>query len=120
MLRARHYAVIPLADRAGLIQWVDGAVALFSLYKSWYKRNSSIGEVRPSDILISLFILIITNNKMKYFSFDMDKYVFQQNGTSTQSSRDNKWTGIAKGMANACQTSRVPGTSSRNPKMADR
>ncbi len=48
LLRARHYAVIPLAeDRAGLVQWVGGAVPLFSLYNSWlYKRNSPIGEVR--------------------------------------------------------------------------
>lgn len=49
--------MIPLADRAGLIQWVGGAVPLFSLYKNWYKRNSPIGEVRPSGIFTVVFLL---------------------------------------------------------------
>eukprot|EP00026_Physarum_polycephalum_P000029 Phypoly_transcript_00029.p1 GENE.Phypoly_transcript_00029~~Phypoly_transcript_00029.p1 ORF type:complete len:2984 (-),score=506.25 Phypoly_transcript_00029:303-8192(-) len=56
LLRARHYAVIPLADRAGLLKWADGAVPLFSLYKSWYKRNSPIGEVRPSDMYFNKMV----------------------------------------------------------------
>jgi hypothetical protein len=40
-LRARHYAVIPLSERSGLIQWVDGAVPLFSVYKHWQRRSAA-------------------------------------------------------------------------------
>ena len=32
-LHARHYGVVPLGPRSGLIEWVNGAVSLFSLYK---------------------------------------------------------------------------------------
>ena len=31
--RARNYVVIPLGASAGLIQWVDGAVPMFSVFK---------------------------------------------------------------------------------------
>ncbi|KAK2173300.1 hypothetical protein NP493_886g00020 [Ridgeia piscesae] len=37
---ARHYSVTPLGARSGLIQWVDGATALFSLYKRWQQREA--------------------------------------------------------------------------------
>jgi PI-3-kinase-related kinase SMG-1 len=37
-LRARHYAVIPLSSRAGLVQWVDGVLPLFALYRAWCAR----------------------------------------------------------------------------------
>ena len=36
---ARNYSVIPLGPRSGLIQWVEGAVPLFSLYKKWQLRQ---------------------------------------------------------------------------------
>jgi PI-3-kinase-related kinase SMG-1 len=36
---ARHYSVVPLGPRSGLIQWVGGAVPLFSLYKRWQARQ---------------------------------------------------------------------------------
>ncbi|CAF1174376.1 unnamed protein product [Didymodactylos carnosus] len=37
---ARNYAVIPLASRSGLIQWVEGAIPLFTLYKRWQQRQA--------------------------------------------------------------------------------
>ncbi|XP_011150895.1 serine/threonine-protein kinase SMG1 [Harpegnathos saltator] len=55
--RARHYSVIPLGPRSGLIQWVDGVTPLFILYKRWQQRecamtnktgNSAI--MRPSEL----------------------------------------------------------------------
>ena len=33
-LRARHYAVLPLGDKSGLIQWVERATPLYSLYQA--------------------------------------------------------------------------------------
>ncbi|CAF2371594.1 unnamed protein product [Rotaria sp. Silwood2] len=38
---ARNYTVIPLASRSGLIQWVEGATPLFSLYKRWQQRQAT-------------------------------------------------------------------------------
>ena len=38
---ARHYAVIPLGPRSGLIQWVEGAIPLYSFYKRWQQRQQS-------------------------------------------------------------------------------
>ncbi|KAL6068818.1 Serine/threonine-protein kinase smg1 [Balamuthia mandrillaris] len=37
-LRARNYAVIPLSQQSGLIQWVEGAIPLFATYKAWQRR----------------------------------------------------------------------------------
>ncbi|XP_077975239.1 serine/threonine-protein kinase SMG1-like isoform X1 [Styela clava] len=37
---ARHYSVTPLGSRSGLIQWVDGATPLFTLYKKWQQRQA--------------------------------------------------------------------------------
>ncbi|XP_034948666.1 serine/threonine-protein kinase SMG1 isoform X2 [Chelonus insularis] len=44
--RARHYSVIPLGPRSGLIQWVDGVTPLFALYKRWQQRESSMAGAR--------------------------------------------------------------------------
>ncbi|KAG0185841.1 Serine/threonine-protein kinase smg1 [Apophysomyces sp. BC1034] len=38
-LRSRTYAVIPLSDHSGMIQWVNDATPLLSLYKQWQKRE---------------------------------------------------------------------------------
>ncbi|VEL20549.1 unnamed protein product, partial [Protopolystoma xenopodis] len=38
-LAANTYAITPLGVRSGLIQMVQGAVPLFSLYKRWQKRH---------------------------------------------------------------------------------
>ncbi|CAH1794898.1 unnamed protein product [Owenia fusiformis] len=40
LYHARHYSVTPLGPRSGLIQWVDGATPLFSLYKRWQQREA--------------------------------------------------------------------------------
>jgi len=38
-LRARHYSVVPLGPRSGLIQWVSAAPPLFSIFKKWQMRQ---------------------------------------------------------------------------------
>lgn len=38
--RARHYSVIPLGSRSGLISWVDGVVPIYALYKKWQLREA--------------------------------------------------------------------------------
>lgn len=55
--RARHYSVIPLGPRSGLIQWVDGVTPLFILYKRWQQREcamtnktSNSAIMRPSEL----------------------------------------------------------------------
>ncbi|KAG5339618.1 SMG1 kinase, partial [Acromyrmex charruanus] len=56
--RARHYSVIPLGPRSGLIQWVDGVTPLFILYKRWQQRECSVSKtgggnsaiMRPSEL----------------------------------------------------------------------
>ena len=45
-VRARHYAVLPLGPRAGLIQWVHGATPLFSVYKAWQLRARSAAALK--------------------------------------------------------------------------
>ena len=37
--QARHYSVTPLGPRSGLIQWVDGATPIFTLYRRWQQRE---------------------------------------------------------------------------------
>lgn len=58
--RARHYSVIPLGPRSGLIQWVDGVTPLFALYRRWQQRETSVGNkgtnlagLRPSELFYS-------------------------------------------------------------------
>lgn len=48
MYRARHYSVTPLGPRSGLIQWVDGATPLFSLYKKWQQREMIAHSLKPT------------------------------------------------------------------------
>jgi PI-3-kinase-related kinase SMG-1 len=38
-IRTRNYHVVPLGDRSGLIQWVDGATPIYTLYKRWQGRE---------------------------------------------------------------------------------
>lgn len=60
--RARHYSVIPLGPRSGLISWVDGVVPIFALYKKWQQREAAnprkdkqVGAVmRPSEMYYRL------------------------------------------------------------------
>nr|NVI76419.1 no-on-and-no-off transient C [Cucujiformia] len=39
LYRARHYSVIPLGPRSGLISWVEGTTPVFALYKRWQQRE---------------------------------------------------------------------------------
>lgn len=62
LYRARHYSVIPLGPRSGLISWVDGTMPVFALYKRWQQREiakpttknavntSSTNILRPSEL----------------------------------------------------------------------
>uniref|UniRef100_A0A1B6CNV0 non-specific serine/threonine protein kinase n=1 Tax=Clastoptera arizonana TaxID=38151 RepID=A0A1B6CNV0_9HEMI len=54
--QARHYAVIPLGPRSGLISWVDHVTPLFALYKRWQQRQAAINQstvLRPSELFYS-------------------------------------------------------------------
>ena len=44
--QARHYSVTPLGSRSGLIQWVDGAAPLLSLYKRWQQREALAQQIK--------------------------------------------------------------------------
>lgn len=47
--RARHYSVIPLGSRSGLISWVDGVTPIFALYKKWQQREAANPKKEKSD-----------------------------------------------------------------------
>ena len=49
---ARHYSVTPLGPRSGLIQWVDGATPLFSLYRRWQQRESASATLVKAQVLL--------------------------------------------------------------------
>ncbi len=49
-LHARYYSVTPLGARSGLIQWVDGATPLFSLYKRWQQRELEAQRLRQQQV----------------------------------------------------------------------
>ncbi|XP_056647970.1 serine/threonine-protein kinase SMG1 isoform X1 [Diorhabda sublineata] len=59
--KARHYSVIPLGPRSGLIFWVGGTTPVFALYKRWQQReiakpnakNFNGNVLRPSDLFYS-------------------------------------------------------------------
>lgn len=38
-LRIRYYSVTPISGRAGLIQWVDNVISIYSVFKSWQNRT---------------------------------------------------------------------------------
>eukprot|EP00029_Vermamoeba_vermiformis_P005456 TRINITY_DN1900_c0_g1_i1.p1 TRINITY_DN1900_c0_g1~~TRINITY_DN1900_c0_g1_i1.p1 ORF type:complete len:1417 (-),score=481.57 TRINITY_DN1900_c0_g1_i1:105-4277(-) len=44
-LRARNYAVIPLSDMSGLIQWVEGTAPLYQVYTQFVKRNNAYNSL---------------------------------------------------------------------------
>ncbi|KAG0259388.1 Serine/threonine-protein kinase smg1 [Actinomortierella ambigua] len=39
-LNARHYAVVPLGDNSGMIEWVESTVSLFTLFAKWQHREA--------------------------------------------------------------------------------
>ena len=44
--RARHYSVVPLGPRSGLIQWVGGALPLFNIYKKYQIRQQVVEDAK--------------------------------------------------------------------------
>lgn len=38
VLGIRYYSVTPISGRAGLIQWVDNVISIYSVFKSWQTR----------------------------------------------------------------------------------
>ncbi|KAF9322855.1 Serine/threonine-protein kinase smg1, partial [Linnemannia elongata] len=38
-LNARHYAVVPLSDNSGMIQWVESTVSIFTIIAKWQHRE---------------------------------------------------------------------------------
>ncbi|KAF9114717.1 Serine/threonine-protein kinase smg1 [Mortierella sp. AM989] len=38
-LSARHYAVVPLSDNSGMIQWVENTVSIFAIIAKWQHRE---------------------------------------------------------------------------------
>lgn len=56
--RARHYGVIPLGPRSGLIQWVEGVTPLFALYKRWLQRQAAHAAQGKGDKGIQYFCFL--------------------------------------------------------------
>ncbi|CAK7329774.1 unnamed protein product [Dovyalis caffra] len=42
LLDIRYYSVTPISGRAGLIQWVDNVVSIYSVFKSWQNREQLV------------------------------------------------------------------------------
>ncbi|KAH3767690.1 Serine/threonine-protein kinase SMG1 [Pelomyxa schiedti] len=69
--RARDYAVIPLGASSGIIQWVEGAVPMFSVFKEWQRvqhraNPANVGQEppRPGDIFYSKLIPALRENNV--------------------------------------------------------
>ncbi|KRX40300.1 Serine/threonine-protein kinase SMG1, partial [Trichinella murrelli] len=58
---ARSYAVTPLGQRAGLIQWVDNFVPLFLLYRKWQLRQGGKNVTRPSELFYEKLRTLLSN-----------------------------------------------------------
>ncbi|KAI7861672.1 hypothetical protein BDF14DRAFT_1991502 [Spinellus fusiger] len=50
-LKARTYAVIPLSDHSGMIQWVNDATPVFASYKRWQKHEHATQMLITNDKL---------------------------------------------------------------------
>ncbi|XP_019454155.1 PREDICTED: serine/threonine-protein kinase SMG1-like [Lupinus angustifolius] len=80
-LGIRYYSVTPISGRAGLIQWVDNVVSIYSVFKSWQTRLhlaqfSSVGTTstkssapppvpRPSDMFYGKIIPALKEKGIK-------------------------------------------------------
>nr|NVI76398.1 no-on-and-no-off transient C [Cucujiformia] len=76
LYRARHYSVIPLGPRSGLINWVDGTTPVFSLYKRWQQReiakpntknavNTNTTVLRPSELFYNKLNPLLVEHGVK-------------------------------------------------------
>ncbi|CAG9763832.1 unnamed protein product [Ceutorhynchus assimilis] len=54
LYRARHYSVIPLGPRSGLISWVDGTTPVFALYKRWQQRELAKPNAKGKNLFTNL------------------------------------------------------------------
>ncbi|KAI5077935.1 hypothetical protein GOP47_0007759 [Adiantum capillus-veneris] len=48
-LAARYYSVTPISGQAGLIQWVDNLVSMYTVFKAWQQRNHSLQYASSSN-----------------------------------------------------------------------
>lgn len=101
--RARHYSVIPLGPRSGLISWVDNVTPLFALYKRWQNReaamlsaktNKPINILRPSELFYNKLNPLlkeagISTDNRKDWPVSILKQVMQELGAETP--RDLLW-----------------------------
>eukprot|EP01113_Clastostelium_recurvatum_P038666 TRINITY_DN5809_c0_g1_i10.p1 TRINITY_DN5809_c0_g1~~TRINITY_DN5809_c0_g1_i10.p1 ORF type:complete len:4348 (-),score=882.14 TRINITY_DN5809_c0_g1_i10:23-13066(-) len=66
-IHARHYRVIPLGPKSGLIQWVRDTHPLFNVYKQFYRRtiaaktntNADNIPVRPADMFYAKLVPLL-------------------------------------------------------------
>ncbi|XP_052758949.1 serine/threonine-protein kinase SMG1 [Galleria mellonella] len=101
--RARHYSVIPLGPRSGLISWVDNVTPLFALYKRWQNReaailsaktNKIVNVLRPSELFYNKLNPLlkeagIATENRKEWPVSILKQVLQE--LSTETPRDLLW-----------------------------
>lgn len=95
--RARHYSVIPLGPRSGLISWVDNVTPLFAVYKRWQNReaailsaktNKPVNILRPSELFYNKLNPLlreagITSENRKDWPVPILKQVMQELGAET-------------------------------------
>ncbi|KAL5032700.1 hypothetical protein RTP6_000768 [Batrachochytrium dendrobatidis] len=48
-LSARSFAVVPLGDNFGMIQWIEDAVGLFSIYRKWQQREHLVKTLQHKE-----------------------------------------------------------------------
>jgi PI-3-kinase-related kinase SMG-1 len=88
-LRARHYAVLPLGPRSGLIQWVQNVTPLYSVYKAWQQRmhfnavlrergaeaelpTETVASCRPADTFYSKLSAVLSASSLPHSSVRKD------------------------------------------------
>ncbi|XP_053606534.1 serine/threonine-protein kinase SMG1 isoform X2 [Plodia interpunctella] len=101
--RARHYSVIPLGPRSGLISWVDNVTPLFALYKRWQNReaailsaktNKTVNVLRPSELFYNKLNPLlkeagISTENRKEWPVSILKQVLQE--LTSETPRDLLW-----------------------------
>lgn len=101
--RARHYSVIPLGPRSGLISWVDNVTPLFALYKRWQNReaailsakhNKNVNVLRPSELFYAKLNPLlkeagVSTENRKEWPVTVLKQVLQE--LSAETPRDLLW-----------------------------
>ncbi|XP_059058006.1 serine/threonine-protein kinase SMG1-like [Achroia grisella] len=101
--RARHYSVIPLGPRSGLISWVDNVTPLFALYKRWQNReaailsaktNKTVNVLRPSELFYNKLNPLlkeagVSTENRKEWPVSILKQVLQE--LSAETPRDLLW-----------------------------